>query len=57
MPSRLSAAGTSIGSGRATEVESQASWPQMTCMSSAQSRTVSANGPIWSSDEAKAISP
>ena len=43
--------------GPGMEVESSGSWPPMTSRHSAESYTVDENGPIWSSDEAKATSP
>ena len=45
------------GTGASSEVESHGSWPAMTFSTAAASSTVRANGPIWSSDEAKAIRP
>ncbi len=49
--------GRSPGAAWGIEVESAGSWPAMTSSSEAASATVAANGPIWSSDEAKATSP
>ena len=56
-PSRRSAVGSSIGSGRPVEVESHPSAPTMWRNSSAASVTSRVSGPAWSSDEAKAIIP
>jgi len=39
------------------DVESSGSWPAMTSSSRAESATVVEKGPIWSSDDANAISP
>ena len=58
MPSTPSSSTVSTrGVGRLSEVESSGSWPPMASNSSAASATDPANGPIWSSDEAKATSP
>ena len=51
-----SASGTSTG-GTSTVVESHGSRPAITEYRYAQSRTVFATGPTWSSDEAKATIP
>ena len=48
---------TSAGAGRAIDVESQGSWPAITSSNNAASSTVAVIGPIWSSDEANAMSP
>ena len=45
------------GTGVLTEVLSRGSWPAITSSSRAASRTSWANGPIWSSELAKATSP
>ena len=45
------------GTGRSTEVESLGSNPAMEPSSRAQSSTVRATGPAWSSEEAKATTP
>ena len=52
-----SSTSTSDGAGDGMEVESSGSCPPMTSSSNAASCTVVANGPIWSSDDAKATSP
>ena len=51
--------GCAVKSGTSTgaEVESRGSWPQMALSTSAVSRTSRVNGPIWSSELAKATSP
>ena len=51
------AAGELDAPGRPGQVLSHGSAPAITDSSSAQSRTVRPNGPIWSSDDAKAIGP
>jgi len=38
-------------------VESHRSWPAITSSNNAASSTVAVIGPIWSSDEANAMSP
>ena len=45
------------GTARSAEVLSIGSWPAMACSSSAQSSTVRAIGPAWSSELAKATMP
>jgi hypothetical protein len=51
--SAISSSGTGIGA----EVESRSSRPATAWSSAAASRASRANGPIWSSDEAKATIP
>ena len=46
-----------MGSGQSSDVASISSRPTMNDSSHAASRTVRANGPTWSSDDANAISP
>ena len=55
--SARSAAPTTSGTGWSIEVESSGSCPAMTSCSSAVSRTVRAQGPAWSSEEAIAMRP
>ena len=52
----MSADGSSVA-GTSTVVESRSSRPAMTEYRSAQSRTVFATGPTWSSDDANATTP
>jgi hypothetical protein len=56
-PRRSSRSGSSIGSGGPRQVESQTSGPAITRNAKAQSRTVRAKGPTWSSELAKATTP
>ena len=48
---------STLGVGRWREVESRGSWPPITSKRRAASATDVANGPIWSSELAKATSP
>ena len=54
-PCRIAASGSSTGSG--TDVLSRGSLPATATYAAAASSTVCANGPTWSRDDAKAISP
>ena len=56
-PFRSSASGIRTGSVGPTDVESQPSLPAIAWYASAASRTVRANGPTWSSEDANAIRP
>ena len=57
MPDRSVAVGATISPGQSRDVESMGSRPTMCRSSSAASSTLRANGPTWSSEDAKAISP
>src|SRR5262249_11119115 len=45
------------GTGRLTDVEAVAAWPAIVASRCAQSATLRAKGPTWSSDDAYAMTP
>jgi len=53
----LRAAAAKSGTGSGAEVESFGSWPDIACSRIAESSTVRANGPGWSSELANATTP